>query len=156
MASELEHYIKSYFGVVEATELQQIVALFKPTTIQKGDYFLKSGHLSTKLSFVQSGLMRIYVSAPEKEITQWISSKGYFVVDLASFVFETPARWTIQALSDAELFTISREDYIHIEKWMPNWNRLEKLFLARCFTLLEDRIFSHLSMSAEERYEFFY
>jgi CRP-like cAMP-binding protein len=33
---------------------------------------------------------------------------------------------------------------------------LEKLFIAKCFAILEDRIFSHLSMTAEERYHFFF
>ena len=37
--TELEHYIKSYFGVVEAKELQTIGSLFKLTEIKKGDYF---------------------------------------------------------------------------------------------------------------------
>jgi hypothetical protein len=39
---------------------------------------------------------------------------------------------------------------------IPEWHRLEKLFIAKCFTMLEDRIFRHLSMSAEERYQFFF
>lgn len=154
--SELAKYIESYFGVAQAKELDNIVSLFKHTQIKKGDYFLKSGHTSDKLSFVQSGLMRLYVSTPEKEITQWISSKGYFVVDLSSFIFETPARWNIQALTNTELYTISKDDYNSIGKIVPQWTQLEKLFLVRCFTLLEDRIFSFLSMSAEERYQIFF
>ncbi|HEY5823130.1 MAG TPA: cyclic nucleotide-binding protein, partial [Cyclobacteriaceae bacterium] len=32
----------------------------------------------------------------------------------------------------------------------------EKLFMVRCFSIMEDRIFGHLSMSAEERYQFFF
>ncbi|MFZ9846790.1 MAG: Crp/Fnr family transcriptional regulator [Flavobacteriales bacterium] len=154
--SELAQYIKSYFGVVQEKELETIVALFKKTTLQKGDYFLKTGKPSNHLSFIQSGLMRIFVSNEEKEITQWICTKGYFITDLSSFIFQTPARWNIQALTNVELFTISREDYNKIGQLIPAWHQLEKLFIARCFTMLEDRIFSHLSMSAEERYQFFF
>jgi CRP/FNR family transcriptional regulator, anaerobic regulatory protein len=154
--TELELYIKSYFGVSEPNELEQISSLFKHTLLLKGDYFLKTGNRCNKLSFIQSGLLRIYVTTEEKEVTQWISTKGYFVTDLASLIFDTPARWTIQALTDAELFTINKEDYDKIGKLVPKWHELEKLFLARCFTILEDRIFSHLSMSAEERYQFFF
>jgi CRP-like cAMP-binding protein len=51
---------------------------------------------------------------------------------------------------------ITVEDYKKIEKLVPTWNVLEKLFIVRCFAMLEDRIFSHLSMSAEERYTFFF
>lgn len=154
--TELEHYIKSYFGIVRTCELEKIISLFKPTVVKKGKYYLKSGMPCNKLSFIQTGFLRIFISTEEKEVTQWISTKGYFVTDLSSLIFNTPARWTIQALTDTELFTINKEDYNKIGKLIPQWYELEKLFIIRCFTILEDRIFSHLSMTAEERYHFFF
>jgi CRP/FNR family transcriptional regulator, anaerobic regulatory protein len=154
--TELEQYIQSYFGVLQVEDVARITDLFKSATLKKGDYYLKSGRPCLQLSFIQSGLLRIFAHTEEKEVTQWISTKGYFVTDLSSLVFETPARWTIQALSDVELYTISREDYIRLGKILPQWHQLEKLFLAKCFTILEDRIFAHLSMTAEERYHSFF
>jgi CRP-like cAMP-binding protein len=156
MSNELEHYIETYFGAVDPDELKEISSLFKLTHIKKGEYFLKTDGQSNNLSFVQSGLMRIFVTTEVKEITQWISSKGHFVVDLSSFVFETPARWTIQALADTNLYTINKEDYNRIGQLIPKWNHLEKLFIVKCFSMMEDRIFSHLSMTAEGRYNFFF
>ncbi len=153
--NELEKYIQSYFGIHQ-DDLAQVGAMFKPQSLKKGDYFLKTGRTCEKLSFVQSGLLRVYVQTPDKEVTQWISTKGYFVTDLASLIFNTPARWTIQALTDSEVYTIDKQDYNRIGSLIPKWNELEKLFIARCFTLLEDRIFSHLSMTAEERYHSFF
>ena len=153
--TELEKYIQSYFGISQE-DLAQVGALFKRQTLKKGDYFLKTGRVCDKLSFIQSGLLRIYVQTPDKEVTQWISTKGYFVTDLASLIFNTPARWTIQALTNIEMYTIDRQGYNSIGNLVPKWHELEKLFIARCFTLLEDRIFSHLSMTAEERYHFFF
>ncbi len=151
--TELEHYINSYFGIVKPDELAKIVSLFKATTIKKGDYFLKSGKTCAQLSFVQSGLLRIFTRTKDKEVTQWISTKGYFVTDLSSLVFNTPARWNIQAIVDTELYTIDKKDYDNLKTIIPQWTELEKLFIARCFVIMEDRIFSHLSMTAEERYQ---
>lgn len=156
MMTELEHYISSYFGVAQPGDLNAISQFFHRETLKKGDYFLETGKSSNKLSFILSGMLRIYLQTEDKEVTQWISTKGYFVTDLAGFVFETPARWTIQALTDVELFTISRSDYKNLGKMIPSWHELEKLFIARCFIILEDRVFTHLSMSAEERYHFFF
>jgi CRP/FNR family transcriptional regulator, anaerobic regulatory protein len=154
--TELEQYIQSYFGIVEKEDLQKIVSLFTSTPIKKGTFVLKTGKQCDKLSFVQSGLLRIFANTEEKEVTQWISTKGYFSTDLSSFIFETPARWNIQALVDTELYSISKADYKTIRTFVPKWNELENLFLVCCFTILEDRIFSHLSMSAEERYHSFF
>ncbi len=73
-------------------------------------------------------------------------------MDLSSFVFQQTARWNIQALTDCELYAIDRKDYQKISQVIPRWTELEKLFIAKCFTVLEDRILQHLSMTAEERY----
>jgi CRP-like cAMP-binding protein len=152
--SELELYIKSYFGI-EEKDLNTIASLFKTETLKKGDYYLKTGMYCDKLSFIKSGLLRIYIQAEDKEITQWISSTGYFITDLSSLTFRQAARWNIHALIDTELYTIAANDYHNIGKMVPKWHELEKLFLAKCFSTLEDRIMSHLSMTAEERYHRF-
>lgn len=150
--TELEKYIQTYFGVSNA-DLELISGFFKPKSLKKGDFFLKTGRHSDRLGFVQSGIVREFVFLGDKEVTKWISTQGYFVVDLASFVFNQPARWNIQALTDCELFVIESADYHKIGSHVPKWAELEKQFIAKCFTVLEDRVLQHLAMSAEERYE---
>jgi CRP/FNR family transcriptional regulator, anaerobic regulatory protein len=149
--TELEKYIQTYFGVSQ-DDLGKIISFFKLTTLKKGDYYLKSGRHSDRLGFVQSGIIREFVVVDDKEVTKWISTKGYFAVDLSSFTFQQPARWNIQALTDCELYVIGNKDYQQIGQVIPRWTILEKLFIAKCFTVLEDRILTHLSMTAEERY----
>jgi len=154
--TELEKYITAYFGKVEPAELEIIVSFFKLSHLKKGDYFLQSGKTADQLSFVQSGLLRVFAVIAEKEVTQWISTRGYFITDLSGFIFGKPARWNIQALTDVVLFTISRAGYYQIAELVPGWQKFEKLFIAKCFTMLEDRVFTHLSMTAEERYSLFF
>ncbi len=154
--TELEQNIQSYFGVVNSEELQNISALFKPNSLKKSAYFVKVGATCDKLSFIRSGILRVYNTTLEKEVTQWISTPGYFITELSSFLFQTPSRWSIQALSDSEMYTISKEDYLKLGEQLPKWHEFEKLFIAKCFTILEDRVYSHLSMTAEERYNFFF
>lgn len=154
--TELEKNIQDYFGVVCVEELQSITALFKPMSLAKNKYFVQAGNSCDKLSFVRSGILRIFNTTADKEVTQWITTPGYFVTELSSFLFNTPARWSIQALSDTELYTISKADYQRLGDTHPKWQEFEKLFMAKCFTILEDRVYSHLSMTAEERYQRFY
>ncbi len=155
MANELDKYIQSYFGMPQQ-DIERISAFFKPLSLKRNDYFLKTGRYADRMGFVQTGLMREFLYSDGKEVTKWISSPGYFVVDLSSFLFDQPARWNIQALTDSELFVIHKTDYARIGQVVPRWPELEKLFLARCFTVLEERVVSHLSLSAEERYQAFF
>jgi len=149
--TELEKYIMNYFGV-EEDNLTGVSQFFKPLTIKKGEYFLKAGRYSYRFGFLQEGIIREFLFIDDKEVTKWISTKGYFVLDLYSFVFSKPSRWNLQALTDCELYVIDRKDYQNLIKVIPRWAELEKLFIARCFAALEDRIISHLSMTTEERY----
>lgn len=149
--TELEKYIHTYFGV-NKDDLAKISMFFKPMKLKKGDFFLKTGRHSDRLGFVQTGIVREFVNIGDKEITKWISTKGYFVVDLSSFVFQQTARWNIQALTDCEFYVIDNKNYQKIGQVIPSWTELEKLFIAKCFTVLEDRILQHLAMTAEERY----
>ena len=141
---------------MEPEVLKKIVGLFELEHLPKGSSFIKAGRTCNRMSFVHSGILRIFAHHNGQEVTQWISTEGYFLTDLSSFVFDKPARWNIQALTEVSLFTLRKEKYKELNKFVPEWVQLEKMFLAKCFTLLEDRIFSHLSMTAEERYRFFF
>ena len=56
--TELEQYIKCYFGVVNPDDIKTIVSLFELKTIKKGDFLLKSGRHCNNLSFVQAYLRK--------------------------------------------------------------------------------------------------
>ncbi len=152
---ELEFYIRTYFGISKAN-LEKVVSLFEYSELKKGEFYTKKDQYCGKLSFVESGIVRIYGEKEHKEITQWISTKGHFITDLSSLIFKTPARFNIQALSDTKLFTINKENYDKIGQEVSNWHELEKIFIAKCFITLENRVFDFLSMSAEERYLTFF
>lgn len=149
--TELETYIRNYFGAAE-DELATIGSFFREASLERDEFFLHKGRRSDRLGFIRSGIVREFVVIDEKEVTKWISSEGYFIVDLSGFLFQHPARWNLQALTDCELYVIELDEYRKLGSMVPRWTELEKLFISRCFAVLEDRVLSHLSMSAEERY----
>lgn len=153
---DFKQCLNSYFADIDPNDLNTIVSFFKPEILKKNDILLKAGKKSTKLSFIKSGLLRIFSETEKKEITQWISTPGYFVTDLSSFMTDIPARWDIQALTDTELYTIHKADYETLQNKIPQWHILEKKFIVHCFITIETRVHSHLSMNAEERYLSFF
>ncbi len=148
----LEQYIQLYFEI-QPNKLAQVAALFHEETLAKDEFFTKQGKYCKKLSFLTDGFLRVFAHTETKEITQWICSPDYFVADLSSLLFDQPAKWDIQALTDCRMYTISSENYQRIGRIVPEWVELEKRFIAKCFSTLEDRVFSFLSMTAEARYQ---
>jgi CRP/FNR family transcriptional regulator, anaerobic regulatory protein len=154
--SDLIQYIRVYFSDLNEDELIKLSSHFQLIKLKKNEYFLDSGQMPLQLGFVQSGLLRIYAQTLDKEVTQWISSQSYFVTDLSGFINAKPSRWKIQALSDCEIYVIQKSVYDQLSLHIPQWPRLEKVFLVKCFTTLEERVFGFISMSAEERYHAFF
>ncbi|CAG5080678.1 Crp/Fnr family transcriptional regulator [Parvicella tangerina] len=149
---ELINQIENYFDV-SGKQALQIEELFKPVILKAGDFYLKECQVHKKLAFVMEGFLRIHRYTESKSVTQWISSPGEFVTDLAVLSFDSPARWNIEAVTDVKLLEMDAKTYAQIDALIPNWPKIEKLFIAKCFLTLEDRIFSFISMSAEERYQ---
>ncbi|WP_430905455.1 Crp/Fnr family transcriptional regulator [Maribacter sp. 2-571] len=151
----LGEYIRSYFGV-SSDALHQILPFFEIQSLPKGTFYTKQDTYCTTLSFVKEGYLRIFAETEHREVTQWIASSGYFVTDMSSFMFHQKARFSIQALTDCETFTIKRADYQKLQETVDDWPMLEKMFLTKCFVTLENRVFELLSLPAAERYRLFF
>lgn len=148
----LENYIKSSLAL-SPSELETIKGYFKPVVLAKGDFLGKRGSFCDRLAFVNSGYLRVYVETPDREVTQWISSPGYFITDLSSFMYQVAGRWNIQALTECHAWEIRKKEYDELNNAMPRWKELDRMFIIKCFTLMEDRIFNHLYMSTDERFQ---
>lgn len=148
--------IQEHFGPLSEQELAIIQSYFHKEKLSKNEFFTKTGKICDRLSLVKSGALRIFALSDGKEVTQWISTENFLVTEIMGFFFDQPNRWTIQALSDTEILTISKTNYLKLCKEFPKWNEIEKVFIAKCFAMIEDRVFTHLSMSAEERYNLYF
>ncbi|WP_342644593.1 Crp/Fnr family transcriptional regulator [Mucilaginibacter sp. CSA2-8R] len=150
--TELEQYIHQHFAM-SVEDCEKVSSLFYTETLKKGDYFLRSGTHCNKLSFIRDGILRVYVTLPNAEVTQWIATRGYFMTDLNSFFYGQPGRFNMQALTDTPLYTIDADQYARLGKLVPRWNDFEKLFMGRCFVTLENRVFDLIALPAEARYQ---
>ncbi len=156
MHHEFGKTLQNWFGIPSPL-ISEITSYFQPISLKKDDYFLKLGRYADRMAFLQSGIVREYFDDDKgREVTKWIATPGYFITDIASFLFQQPARCHWQALTDCQLLAISKDDYRRIGQHVPQWAELEKLFMAKCFTMLESRIVAHLSLTSEERYRLFF
>lgn len=153
---EFSKVIKENFGTLNNEEIKILRSYFYEQKLSKNEFFTQTDKYCKKLSLVKSGLLRIYRLSDGKEITQWISTPNNFVTEISSFFFDQPSRVSIQALTDVKLLTINKEEYSELNEKLTKWKEIETEFIAKCFAILEDRVFTHLSMSAAERYDLFF
>lgn len=152
---QLKEQFQKYFKI-EESQLDMLVALFNKVELSKGDVFIHQGYTCKELAFVKDGILRISTQTGGADITQWIATQGYYITDLVNFMQGAKSRWKITALTDSVLYSISKSNYDTIETFIPGWAAKEKDFLIHCFTILENRVLQFISMTAEERYSYYF
>ncbi len=149
----MKNYLKS-FNILTIDEIDLIENIVVRKTLKKGDFFIKENRISQEVGFVVSGLFRsFYYSSSQEEVTYCFTFSNSFVSAYSSFLSQTKTSENIQALTDIELFTISRENILILENSSTNWLRFFKLITEQEYIKMEKRIFMLQKETAEKRYE---
>lgn len=147
------NYLKS-FNLLSDDEINLFESKLVRKKLKKGDCFIREGKVSKEVAFVVSGLFRsFYYSSSEEEVTYCFTFSNTFVSAYSSFLSQTKTVENIQALTDIELFTISRDEILHLEESSTNWLRFFKFVAEQEYIRMEKRIFILQKESAEKRYE---
>lgn len=125
----------------------------KVKRLRKRQFLLQAGEVSRAESFVVKGCLRAYyLDVRGHERTVQFALEGWWIGDMASFASQTPATLTIEAMEDAVLLQIGKEEFETLLNTVPKFERFFRLLLTNAFIAHQRRVLSHLSGSAEERY----
>lgn len=152
---KLSSFLRTEFKLPKVIA-EQVLSFFEMEVLHKDSYLVKKGRQCQRMCIVQDGYLRFYSDSEKKTITHWIFGKDQLITDVASFFFQQPAKWNIQALTDTEVYTLSYSNYQKLRTHVPEWDHYERLFILKLLSALENRVYSLLSMSAEERYQYLF
>ena len=126
----------------------------KPRIIKKKAIFLKVNEIENHISFIESGVVRLFIPKenPEKEITFGFSFKDQFISAYDSFLTRKPSVYELQALTETTLLSMSYEDLQEVYKNTQIGNLIGRLTAERLFLIKSRREQYLLNLSAEERY----
>ena len=122
--------------------------------IAKKAIFLKHNEIENHISFIESGVVRLFIPKenPEKEITFGFSFKNQFVSAYDSFLTQTPSAYQLQALTETAVLSITYDDLQEVYKTTQIGNLIGRLTAERLFLLKSKREQNLLNLTAEERY----
>ncbi|MEM6634036.1 MAG: Crp/Fnr family transcriptional regulator [Bacteroidota bacterium] len=149
----IAEYLKS-FQLLTGDEIQSTEDLLKYKRLKKGDFFIKEGKISQEVAFISSGILRsYYYSSKGEEVTYCFTFANSFVSAYSSFLTQEKTAENIQALTDIEMYAITREEVLTLEQSSTNWLSLFKLIAEQEYVKMEKRIFLLQTENAEKRYE---
>ncbi|MDO6739477.1 Crp/Fnr family transcriptional regulator [Wenyingzhuangia sp. 2_MG-2023] len=149
----MRNYLQT-FDILTEKEIDLFESKVRKKRLRKGDFFIKENRISKEVAFVVSGLFRsFYYSSSEEEVTYCFTFSNSFVSAYSSFLSQTKTIENIQALTDIELLTISREEILILEKSSTNWLKFFKLIAEQEYIKMEKRVFLLQKESAEKKYK---
>ncbi len=134
-------------------EQKLVKTFFSPKKIRKKQYLLQEGDICRHLAFVEKGLLRSY-NVDEKGIEHMIhfAWEGWWMADMLSFLSVEPSTYHIDAIEDAELLLISRNDFEEMLLKVPVMERYFRILFQNNIISKERRLISSISNTAEEKF----
>jgi len=122
--------------------------------IPKKTIFLKINEVENYISFIESGVVRLFIPKenPEKEITFGFSFQNQFISAYDSFLRQKPSLYQLQTLTETTLLSITYADLQEVYQQTQIGNLIGRLTAERLFLIKSKREQNLLNLSAEERY----
>lgn len=149
--------IKNYLdqiATISNSDWDFFMSKLQRRVIPKKSIFLKLHEIENHISFIESGVVRIFIPKenPEKEITFGFSFKDQFISAYDSFLTRKPSAYQLQALTETTIVSITYDDLQAVYKTTQIGNLIGRLTAERLFLIKSSREQNLLNLSAEERY----
>ena len=151
------HQIKLYLEKIASisnSDWDFFISKLRRRTIKKKSVFLKVNQIEKHISFIESGIVRLFIPSdnPEKEITFGFSFKNQFVSAYDSFLTQSPSKYQLQALNETTILSISYKDLQSVYESTQIGNLIGRLTAEDLFLIKSKREQDLLNLNAEQRY----
>lgn len=148
----LIEYFNQFISLNE--EEQAFVSeVFKERSVRRRQFILQEGDVCKYNTFVVEGCFRMYaVDEKGKEHNLQFAIENWWIGDISSFHTEKPSKLYIEALENAIILQISKEDQLKLFVDYPKFNRIFRVFTENALISSQRRILQNISSTAEERY----
>jgi len=105
-------------------DLDMVLGCFYQESFKKGDYFLNAGKICNKISFLESGLFRLFYQVDGEEKIMLFFAENEFMTDYFGFLTQSPSIRPIQALEDSIVYSIERKQLNLLFDKSKSWERV--------------------------------
>jgi CRP/FNR family transcriptional regulator, anaerobic regulatory protein len=153
--NQLRSYFLSLAPNTPLNELNELVNEFEPDKFTKKQIILEAGEFADTVYFICEGIVRIYYTKEDKEITTWFIKENMVFAATYSLLSGEKNFSNYEALEDC---LVLRVKYSTLESYYSKYHALEHLgrkMVESYFSGFMKRNFDVMFLSAEERYQIF-
>lgn len=125
---------------------------FHPFVFKKGKALVEQGSTCKHVAFIVDGIIRTFYITEDKETTLCFCSSNKITSSISSFVTQQPSRYTLEAVVNTNLLTLSHYNLMKLYELNPYWISLAKKIMEKEYAALENHIAMVSDMPAREKY----
>lgn len=127
--------------------------LFRPVDLAKRAYFTRAGEPVRDVVFVESGVLRVFVTAPDgTEYTKTFFSEGHLLALYHALISGGPSYLSVQALTPAQLQVAPYAAVEALYDRHPALERVARRLAEQLFVVKEQREIDLVLLDAAARY----
>lgn len=145
-------YLRNISEISQESEndLRKVFALKK---YKKRSNFLRKGTVPKNISFLDSGVVRIFsISEEDKEFNHSIITNRELIIPLRSLISRTPCRTTIQCLEDCQIVEANYKEFMSLVGTNKDISVLHQKILESLYISAIERNKSLQILNGTERY----
>jgi CRP-like cAMP-binding protein len=141
---------------LDKNEIEWLTSILETKSFKKRELVLQSGDICHYETYVLRGCLKIfYTDKTGIEHVVKFAIEDWWAFDLQSFVTQTPAFYSIQALEDTDTFRISVANHNRLYERIPKLEKFRRVMFQNSYILLQNRLMQNLFETAEEKYVHF-
>lgn len=127
----------------------------KLVRLPANEFLLTPGQVSSRIYFVEKGLVRGYYLKEHKEFTTGFLSEGQFVISPVSFYRQEPSFEYLELLEDCLLWELHKSHLDTLYSDFPEFNFVGRLLTEQYYSRSELRAHYLRTQTADEKYRLF-
>ncbi|MEW5843738.1 MAG: hypothetical protein AB1775_10785 [Bacteroidota bacterium] len=151
----MEQMIQVLNGIspISEEDRKNILRITKTVVLNKGDFWIQSGHVNQNIAFVEEGYLRKYYFHNGKEITDFFYFENEFSADLPSIIGKMKPHANIIAMQKTKLTTFSYFDFNELCMKSLSLEHLHRKIIELTFLRFYKRSVSFILHTPKERYD---
>ncbi len=151
MYNKLKEYCKSFVPLTD-DELDLIPNFFERKLIKKKEFLLQDGSICSFIAFIEKGSIRHFHIKNGNEKTCDISFENSWTTDFQSFTHDTKCIMNLQAMEDATVFLIKKENLYKLYKECNKYETFGRIMAENVAQRATEIAMSLSSDKPEERF----
>ena len=151
MPTQIIQSIKSFVPLTKVEE-EAFIEIVEVKRFDKKEFLLKEGQVCNKISFINSGCMRVFYDVEGIENTVQFFFADSWYTDYGSFLNGELATENMQALEDSEVVQVKKDDLYKLYDSHPVFNRVGRVMAENAFLAVSKLNKMLTNEDPEERY----